>query len=106
MLAALPPYKTEKRTRIFFQSNLVRQVYAAKVGELRSALLEAVTPADIRAVLEALVTEAKAGNVQAMREFFNRVLGQPQAVDAIERLGEVEDMLNRLEDTVTGGGVR
>lgn len=35
-LAALPPYKTEKQTRIFFQSNLVRQVYAAKVGERRA----------------------------------------------------------------------
>ena len=76
--------------------------HAAKVGELRSALLDAVTTEDIRAVLDALVTEAKAGNVPAMREFFNRILGQPQAVDAIERLAEVEAVLERIEASTTG----
>ena len=76
--------------------------HAAKVAQLRSVLLEAVTPEDIRAVVEALVTEAKAGNVSAMREFFNRVLGQPQAIDAIERLAEVEAILERLEASPMG----
>ena len=71
--------------------------HAAKVAQLRSVL-----PEDIRAVVEALVTEAKAGNVSAMREFFNRVLGQPQAIDAIERLAEVEAILERLEASPMG----
>jgi ribosomal protein L17 len=80
--------------------------HAAKVGQLRSALLDAVTTEDIRAVLDALVTEAKAGSVPAMREFFNRVLGQAQAVDAIERLAEVEAVLDRYESTVLGSPQR
>ena len=73
--------------------------HASKVSRLRSALLEAVTADDIRSVIDALVTEAKTGNVPAIREFFNRVLGQAHAIDAIERLAEVEVILERLEAT-------
>jgi hypothetical protein len=40
-------------------------------------------------------TEAKAGNVQAQREFFNRVLGQAEAVDVLDRMSELEALLER-----------
>ena len=80
--------------------------HAGRIAKLRSALLEAVTAEDVREVVAALVTEAKAGNVQAMREFFNRLFGKPEAIDAIERLNELEAVLERLEERLHPGEYR
>jgi hypothetical protein len=77
---------------------------AAKVAKLRTAFLDAVTEEDVRDVLAALVAEARAGSVPAIREFLTRVMGQPQAVDAIERLAELEAALERLGGS--SGGIR
>jgi hypothetical protein len=52
--------------------------HGKRVADLRAALLEAVTPEDIRAVAHALVRRAKMGEVQAIRELFDRLLGKPQ----------------------------
>ena len=73
--------------------------HAAKVTKLRSALLDAVTEEDVRQILAALIQEAKSGNVAAMREFFNRCLGQAEAVDVLERLGELESLLERAAES-------
>ena len=78
--------------------------HAAKVAKLRTAFLDAVTEEDVRNVLAALVAEARAGSVPAIREFLTRVMGQPQAVDAIERLAELEAALERLEEFTGGVG--
>ena len=67
---------------------------ARRVKRLRAEFMRSVTPQDIREVVEALVREAKSGNVAAMREFFNRCLGQAEAVDVIERLEELEALLD------------
>ncbi len=75
--------------------------HAAKVMNLRSALFRAVTEQDVRDVLAALIAEAKAGNVAAQREFFNRVLGQAEAVDVLERLDELEALLERAAAEAT-----
>ena len=50
--------------------------YAKRVAALRSALLESVTEADIRAVARALVKRAKEGDVPAVRELLDRLLGK------------------------------
>jgi len=52
--------------------------HGKRVADLRAALLEAVTPEDIRAVAHTLVKRAKMGEVQAIRELFDRLLGKPQ----------------------------
>ncbi len=75
--------------------------HAQRVGALRSALLDAVTEDDVREVLAALIREAKDGNVAAMREFFSRVLGQAEAVDVLERLDELEALLERAAAEAT-----
>ena len=67
--------------------------HGAKVARLRSAFLEAVTADDVREVLAALVAEAKSGNVQAMREFFSRTLGPAEAVDLMQRVEVLEELL-------------
>ena len=50
--------------------------YAKRVADLRAALLESVTEADIRAVARALVKRAKAGEVPAIRELLDRLVGK------------------------------
>ena len=69
--------------------------HAPRVAQLRAALLEAVTVDDVREVLLALIQEAKAGNVQAIKLFLDRTLGQPEATDVLVRLEELEEALER-----------
>jgi len=47
------------------------------VAELREALLGAVTPDDLAAIVHALVARAKSGDVAAAREVLDRCLGRP-----------------------------
>lgn len=67
--------------------------YARRIGRLRSALLDAVTPEDLREVAAALVREAKGGSVPAAREIIDRLLGPPVAADIVERLEALERLL-------------
>jgi len=64
--------------------------HAAQVSRLRSALLDAVTPADMRDVVRALVDKAKGGDVHAASVLFDRVLGKPLEVDIIDRIEALE----------------
>ncbi len=64
--------------------------YAASVARLRTALIEAVTPEDVAAIARALVAQAKAGDVAAVRELMNRLMGPPVELDLIERLERLE----------------
>ena len=66
--------------------------FAAKVARLRGALLEAVTEEDIREIVEALVEEAKAGDVVSAREVLLRTLGKPIESDLLERLERLEEL--------------
>jgi hypothetical protein len=70
-------------------------LYAARVGELRGALLDAVTPEDLRAVVRALVDAAKGGDVTAAKVLFERVLGRPLEADILERLEAVEQAVEQ-----------
>ena len=67
--------------------------YSKKVHALRRALLEAVTEDEIKQVVAALLREAKLGNVQAARELLSRCLGPAEAVDLIERMDALEELL-------------
>jgi hypothetical protein len=55
--------------------------YAAKVARIRAAFLDAVSEEDIRAIVGKLVDEAKAGNLAAAREIFQRTIGTPDPLD-------------------------
>ena len=65
--------------------------HAVQVGRLRSALLGAVTPEDMRAVALALVEKAKDGDIAAARVLFDRILGKPVEADLIARLEAIEE---------------
>ena len=52
--------------------------HVRRVGELRSAVLAAVTPAMVSRVLQMLYQRALAGDVLAARELLDRALGKPK----------------------------
>ena len=64
--------------------------HAKKVGKLRSALLAAVSQADMRAIVKRLVQDAKGGDAAAARLILDRCLGPAEAVDVAVRLLELE----------------
>jgi hypothetical protein len=67
--------------------------FAAQAARLRSALFEAVTPEDLASVIQTLVAKAKGGNVPAAREVLDRLLGKPEAIDLLDRLAQLEELL-------------
>ena len=67
--------------------------HARKVAALRSALLNAVTEDDMRAIISKLIEMAKGGDVHAIKELLTRTLGKPQEADLLERLERLEETL-------------
>ena len=59
--------------------------YARRVGELRRAMLLAVSVEDIAAILKAMIEKAKEGNVQAAKLVLSYALGKPEKVQDPDR---------------------
>ena len=64
-----------------------------RTARLRAEMLRCVRPADLREIVAVLVSQAKKGDLAAVREVLNRVLGAPVASDILERLEEIEAAL-------------
>jgi hypothetical protein len=64
--------------------------HAARVGQWRKQLAEALTDTEFGGVIRALVAAAKAGEPWAVREVLDRTLGKPVEADLIERLEALE----------------
>ena len=71
--------------------------HVARVGELRAAMLKALTPAAVRRAVAALIREAEKDNVQAIRELLDRAVGRPVEADLIERLDKLKQHLQKEE---------
>ena len=71
--------------------------YAQQVGKLRSALLRAVSEADMQAIVGRLVELAKEGNVQAAKEVIDRCIGRPVEADLFERIEQLEAVMKERE---------
>ena len=69
---------------------------AKRVGELRTAFLEAVSTEDMRLLARKLLEQAKAGDVQAAREVLMRTLGRPTEADILERMDHLEELFARV----------
>jgi len=63
------------------------------IARAREAVVNAASPADLVAIVESLVDQAKSGNVGAAREILNRVLGPPLPYDIVERIEQLEARL-------------
>jgi hypothetical protein len=64
---------------------------AHKVSRLRSALLQAVSGADLRCVVNRLADAAKKGNVSAAKLLLDRLLGPALPLDIEQRLAALEE---------------
>ena len=68
--------------------------YAKRIGELRAALLKALSDAEWQAVIDRLIKAAKDGESWAIRELLDRTLGKPIDADLIERIEQLEAQLS------------
>ena len=67
--------------------------HARKVGQLRSAMLRAVSSKDMQAIVKKLVDEAKGGDVRAAKEVIDRCIGKPTEADLLERIDRLEALI-------------
>ncbi|QNN24084.1 hypothetical protein HED60_18015 [Planctomycetales bacterium ZRK34] len=74
--------------------------YIRQVAALRAAVLEAVDAESLAAIVHALVEKAKAGDVVAAREIFDRCLGKPkQTLDLDVDVGpKAEKCIDEMTD--------
>ncbi|MGA2620062.1 MAG: hypothetical protein ABSF26_20790 [Thermoguttaceae bacterium] len=70
---------------------------AKQVQAIRVALVSAVAPADIQAVVQRLLQQAKDGDVMAAKVLFERTAGPAAALDLDLRLSELEDRVQSLK---------
>lgn len=79
---------------------------SASVHEHRAALVNAVTPDDIRAVARMLVDRALEGDVGAAKLLFERLFGPAQPADVLERIEELETRFTIVQfgEDDRGGG--
>ena len=74
--------------------------HAKRVGELRTAFLEAVTVEEMKAIVTMLLEQARAGDIHAAKEVLLRTLGRPTEADFAERLERIEAFLSDREAEV------
>lgn len=65
----------------------------SKAQRLRGVLIERLTVTRMQAVADALIREAEAGDLQAIRELLNRVCGRPAETETLERIEAIETKL-------------
>lgn len=79
-----------------------------RVAELRAKMLERVSPDDVSAVVEALVSKAKAGDTAAIKLLLDRVFGRiadhdaAAAEDRAERDAQRRERERELADAQSG----
>jgi len=71
--------------------------FAARIGRLRSVLIDAVTEEDMRETIRAVVEAARGGDLAAAKLLFDRVLGPPVEADLIERIEGIEEALDHAK---------
>lgn len=75
--------------------------FAARIGRLRSVLIDAVTEEDMRETIRAVVEAARGGDLAAAKLLFDRVLGPPVEADLIERIEKIEEALDYAQRAKT-----
>lgn len=68
----------------------------SRARKLRFALLDACAPEDFEVIARRLIEDSKAGSVQAAKELFDRTLGRPESIDLLQRIDELEALVDRL----------
>ncbi len=71
---------------------------AGRAARIRAALLEAVGPAEAKAIARQLVKMAKGGDLAAIRELLDRCIGKPAQTDLLQRIEALEEQLLKGDD--------
>jgi len=79
---------------------------AARVYEFRRAILLSTSVKDMLACWAALMVQAKEGNIQAIREVFDRTIGKPVEADLMERIDILEQHIESQLQVRFNGSVR
>ena len=69
--------------------------HARKVAAWRARFVACVSEEDIEAVVQVLISAAKAGEQWAVKELLARTIGDASAIDLFERLERLEELLDR-----------
>jgi hypothetical protein len=76
--------------------------FARRSAQIRSLFLESVTDDDLRAIIAKLVEMAKGGDLAAIRELLDRMLGKPLSAVAVaiaaDSINEVDDDSQNLSN--------
>ena len=72
----------------------------SRAGVWRGVLADSVTEKDMRAVIRALVSKAKAGEPWAVKEFLDRMLGRPATAqpEQDEKITGVQFFIRSVDD--------
>jgi hypothetical protein len=75
--------------------------FAHRVAALRSALMDAITEDDLRAIVAILIAKAREGDAVAIREVLDRTIGKPGPTQNPDRVAldemEIELALRKAE---------
>tara|TARA_R110002111_G_C6003165_1_gene373396 strand:- start:6172 stop:6486 length:315 start_codon:yes stop_codon:yes gene_type:complete len=71
--------------------------HAGRVSQLRSAILTAITPEDIDAIIKKLLVRARDGDLAAIKEILDRCIGKPGQSDLMERIETLEELAKGLQ---------
>lgn len=67
---------------------------AQRIAGLRRRYISATKPQDIKAIWNAVVSQAKSGDRWAIEFVFQRLFGDPVAIDYVEKLEEMTKLMN------------
>jgi hypothetical protein len=77
--------------------------YAKRVAAIRDTLLATVTDQDVQEVTAALLTSAKSGDIPAIRELLDRLIGRPTQTDLLQRVEALETLLAERDHSHVAG---
>lgn len=72
--------------------------HSQRVGQLRSALLAAMTDTQWKRIIKSLLARAEAGEPWAVKEVLDRIIGKPIEADVFERLEAMEKRLAQAKE--------
>jgi hypothetical protein len=75
---------------------------AKKAQQFRTALSRAATVADVKAIAKKMIELAKAGDIQAAKLVFDRLIGPVPNWDVMERLENLDVSIQTLEAASQG----
>jgi len=72
--------------------------HSKAVNSFRAAILEATTREDMLEIWAVLIENAKAGDLRAIREVFDRVIGKPK--ESVEIVGDMRETVVLVSDGI------